>query len=292
MPGIPFVRRGWTTVRLMGGLGNQLFQYAAGRAVADRTRTRLRFDTSYFPVEPHRSYALGDFRIRAEAVEGEPKPPEFVLDRDAEDAYARERFGAAVVREDRREYDAAQLAAAGRDSFVAGYWQDERYFAPAERAVRRELRPRPTDFIEDQSRRIAAAPVSAAVHVRRGDFVSDPGTAREFGALEPAYYERAAAALLRERPGAEFFVFSDDPGWCAENLRLPAATSVFSGGAAFEDLALMAACDHAIIANSTFSWWGAWLGAAPGQLVIAPRRFFRSAQRERPELVPDRWMRV
>lgn len=287
------MRRGWTTVRLSSGLGNQLFQYAAGRAVAERTRTKLRFDISFFGTEPNRTYALGDFLIRARVVDGPSHATGAAVRRGLETAYARQRFQAEVVHERRNGYDAEVLAAPSPNSFLSGYWQSERYFADHAELIRRELRPRVGRRVSAQAAEIAASPCSIAVHVRRGDLVEDARMREIFGLTDPAYFGRAVARLLDSNPAARCFVFSDDPEWCRDELELPAPKHVVSGdNAPFEDLALMAACDHAVITASTFAWWGAWLGERPGTTVIAPRDAFTGTKPEPPDCFPERWLRV
>ncbi len=289
----PELRRGWTTVRLFSGLGNQLFQYAAGRAVAEQTGTKLRFDVSYFGLEPHRSYALGDFRIRAKLDLSEHKSAEFMADPAAEAAYAAERFGAEVLRQNGSDFDASILANAPARSFICGYWQSEGYFKSVEGLVRGEVRPRETPAIQAGRQTIGAAACSVAVHVRRGDLVDDPRMGARFGVLGADYYRRAARFLLERNTDAEFFVFSDDPDWCRAELDLPAPTRVISGeNAPFEDLALISACDHAVIANSSFSWWGAWLGEREGSLIVAPQDAFTGEKAEPAGYYPSRWIRV
>ncbi|MBJ7355515.1 MAG: alpha-1,2-fucosyltransferase [Thermoleophilaceae bacterium] len=286
-------RRGWTTVRVISGLGNQLFQYAAGRAVAERTNTRLRFDISYLDHEADRPYALGDFHIRAEVVGGEARDRAFMADHAAEDAYARERFGASVVREVNPTHETELLSAAPADSFLAGYWQNGEYFEQYARAIRRELRPRMTAAIRSGRRAIAESDESVALHVRRGDFASDAGSAARFGALEADYYGRAANLVLERRPRATFFIFSDDPEWCRAELRLPGPAQIVSGtNRPFEDLALIAACNDAIVSNSTFAWWGAWLGERPDSLIVAPKVPFNEPLLNQRSTYPDRWLRV
>lgn len=286
-------RRGWTTVRVMSGLGNQLFQYATGRAVAERTNTRLRFDLSYIGHEVDRPYALGDFHIRAEVVGGDPRDLAFISDYEAEDAYAFERFGATVVREKNPTHEVAKLLAAPPNSFLAGYWQTGNYFEQFSSQIKKELRPRMTDAIRAGNEQIAAVSQSIAVHVRRGDLASDPGSAARFGTLDVDYYRRAATLLLERRPQAEFFVFSDDPEWCRAKLDLPGPSQVLSGtNQPFEDLTLVSACDDAIVANSTFSWWGAWLGERPGSLIVAPAVPYRDPLLNERDSYPDRWLLV
>ena len=277
----------------MSGLGNQLFQYATGRAVAERTNTRLRFDASWFGIEPHRQYALGDFHIRAELVGGEAGWAELLADPAAGDEYARERFGAKVFSERDHSLHAELVGNPQPNLFLAGYWQVAAYFEDYSDLVRRELRPRLAGETERRRALLAGDADAVSVHVRRGDYVTDPDSARRFGALESSYYERAAAAISERIANPQFHVFSDDPEWCAEHLSLPGSAEIVSGGySAHEDLALMAACRHSIISNSTFAWWGGWLGERPDSVVVAPRRCFRDPALEWEGQMPGHWQLV
>jgi hypothetical protein len=277
----------------MSGLGNQLFQYAAGRRVADRTGTKLRFDVSFFSSEAHREYALGDYRIRAELVEGEHKTQAFIDAIEPEREYAEQRYGATFVRQGLGTPTDELLETAPSNSYLAGYWIGEKNFAPyVAAAVRRELRPRRTDAIEAGEALISAAPQSVAIHVRRGDMVSDPDTAERFGSMPARYYERAAKYIADRREDCEFFVFSDDPEWCEKSLDLPGPMRVMSGESEpFEDLALITRCDHVVVPNSTFSWWGAWLGETSDSLIVVPARIYRDESGSARGF-PERWIRV
>jgi hypothetical protein len=273
-------------------LENQLFEYSFARAVAERTRTKLRFDLSYFGLEPHRDYALGDFHIRADVVTGVSDARAQHEDPALEDRYARERFGASVLREDGPGFDPGVIERAGRANFLSGYWQSEGYFADVAPLIRIELRPRPTANIERGLEKTTSSRCAVAVHVRRGDLVADPDMTAIFGVTGPEYFQPAAEEMLRSHPAAEFFVFSDDPEWCAGELELPGPTTIISGdNAPFEDLALMASCDHAIISASSFAWWGAWLGETENSLIIAPAAAFTGTKDEPAGYFPDRWRR-
>lgn len=278
---------------MWSGLGNQLFQYAAGRAVAERTGTRLRLDASYFGIEPNRRFELDNFRIRAKVVRGPAKSAEFMADHTAEDAWIREHYGAEPLREPHYHYSGV-LEQAGPEAFLIGYWQSERNFAPVAGRLRRELRFKRLGRAARALRReIEATPDSVALHVRRGDYAEDPDTNRKFGTCPPEYYADAAAVIREQRRDPTFFVFSDDPGWCAENLELPGRSRVISGcTAAYEDLALIAACEDAITANSSFSWWGAWLGESEHSIVVSPRSWFQAAPRDTADLRPERWLLI
>jgi hypothetical protein len=133
------------------------------------------------------------------------------------------------------------------------------------------------------------------LHVRRGDYVTDPSANAFHGLCPLDYYHRGLDEAARDLTRPECFVFSDDPAWVRENLKLAApmtVVDVHGPGEAHVDLRLMAACHSHVIANSSLSWWGAWLGRRPGKRVVAPRQWFRSPDRDASDLVPDRWVRL
>lgn len=283
----------WTTVGIRGGLGNQLFQYAAGRAVAERTGTRLRLDACFCAADPLREFELDRFRIRAKVVHGPAESAEYIGHDSIEDAWVRGRYGAETVREPHYHYSDV-LEHAGPDTFISGYWHSEKHFSGHERTVRAELTPRrlarPARTIKRQIERTGK---SVAVHVRRGDKAADPALLDLFGVCPSEYYSRAAALICEHRANPHFFVFSDDPQWCADNLELPGKMEVVSGSTSGpEDLALISSCADAIIANSTFSWWGAWLGETSDSIVVAPRKWYDQHPNDTNDLLPDRWQLV
>ena len=175
-------------------------------------------------------------------------------------------------------------------------WQSERYFAALrpqlldELQPRRPLPPAVTNFV----RRVSDEP-SVALHVRRGDLVDDPYYAESVGTLGLSYYETALDRLKSRLPDARVYVFSDDPAWCARHLPKILPMEIVSGQATHspvEDFAAMRACRHFVVANSTFSWWTAWLGTHPDKQVISPARFFRQPRAWEVDLLPDAWEKV
>jgi glycosyl transferase family 11 len=287
-------------VRLQGGLGNQLFQYAAGLRLALRHRTALtldlrgladsgaetrrRFELDAFAIEARRAgrlprSAVGRWvsRARRRIAELRAAPPPLGLQPMVERGYA---------------FDPALLDAPD-DVYLRGYWQSEKYFTDVEPAVRAHLRivPPPAPEIEAWARRLSRVE-AVAVHVRRGDYVTNAMHQRFHGVLPADYYRAAVAEMIRRVPRAELFVFSDDAAWCESSLALPCPFTVMDGAArpGYEDLRLMSRCRHHVIANSTFSWWGAWLARAPGGIVMAPRRWFLDATMDTRDLTPASWI--
>ena len=298
---------------LLGGLGNQLFQYAAGRALALRLDAELVLDATAFSAGYcERPFALSRYAIKATvAWHGFAKPPRggrAALPKDAvppasgkgaagrgalaswRDALLRPHLR--VFRHQGFDYD-PRFAALTQPTYLAGYWQSYRYFEACADAIDRELRvPDPPEGANrDWLGRIRGAN-AVCVHVRRGDYL-EPRHQQVHGLCSRDYYEAAMRQIAQEIPGAEFFVFSDDPAWCRSNLQASQLRIVEANGAdrAEEDLRLMSACRHHVIANSSLSWWGAWLGRHPGQIVVAPDPWFTD-RTPTPDLIPPSWRRL
>jgi hypothetical protein len=180
------------------------------------------------------------------------------------------------------------------DSYLHGYWQSEKYFAHAADQLRADLTLTVPLDPANQSmvQRIEAADVAVSVHVRRGDYLGDGG----FAACPPEYYNAAVVRLVEElgRP-ITCFVFSNDPAWAKANLTLGSETVIVDINdetAGHFDMHLQSLCDHNIIANSTFSWWGAWLRETTEKRVIAPKNWFAPGKPSNPDICPARWIRL
>lgn len=286
-------------VRLTGGLGNQMFQYAAARRLALRTGAGLKLDTAAFATLPDREYALGDFPICAELASREE------IERLTKPALAARIAGRMLGRRARppashvREPDWSfhqEILELGDGVYLEGYWQSEHYFSDVADTIRRELTPFSSRADADRrwTERIEATD-AVSVHVRRGDYVTSKVARETLGSCGHDYYQRAAELASQRLTAPHAFLFSDDPDWVRGNLELPLPQTVVGTGeprTADRDLALMSRCRHHIIANSSFSWWGAWLGETDGSLVIAPRQWFARQSLSSQDLVPARWERL
>jgi hypothetical protein len=285
--------------QLLGGLGNQLFQYAVGRALAEKTNSDLHIDTSEFRTYTLRPYKLGHFNIRAHELGLDdrkslrlPYAGEPLLSRSI-----RKMLGSRlrVIRERSFEFDPLILQSSG-DSYLQGYWQSPKYFAEIEGQIRVELTIRSPMSTSNHAiaQRISEA-LSASVHVRRGDYASNPVTRDYHGLCDADYYRRAQERLVDLVGPVTFYVFSDDPAWVRENLRFICKAEIVDHNGPdrdYEDLRLMSLCRHHIIANSTFSWWGAWLSPHADKKVVAPKNWFKGAPQSADDLVPSDWLRL
>lgn len=286
--------------RLRGGLGNQLFQYAAGQAAALRYDQRHFLDLRFFEVNSHRDFGLRKFNISAGIASEEVLPPlkESELFRYAvwkyfgrNPTYVRDMdfVNASNVEPQRAKHKFH------RHAYMAGLWCSELFFSDFAAEIRQELSftgmlsERGSDIM-DQIRE----GTSVSLHIRRGDYVQSDAVMKRFGVCSGGYYDRALKHV-RSKLNGEFkiFVFSDDLSWARENLCAPEELVFVDAGsvrAPHEDLRLMAACDHHITANSTFSWWGAWLNADPDKTVVCPEEWYVSRKKTKFRIAPIDWV--
>ncbi len=275
--------------RLHGGLGNQMFQYAAGAALAARLDVPLALDP-----RPAAAKDQGDLRAIFDLPLAEPDhlPP----DRDARPlAYALWRkLGRTPVlrREDGLGYNTA-FETWGDGSYLHGYWQSDRYFTPIIDRLRGEFTMTPPmSPANAEMAACIAQGTTIALHVRRGDYVALGASA----VCDQAYYDAALATITKDLPDTpRVFVFSDDPGWARDNLSVPFEKTVVDlngRDTAHEDMRLMSLCTHNVIANSTFSWWSAWLNPNPTKRVAAPARWFGNDHQHNPDILPENWLKI
>jgi hypothetical protein len=302
------------TVSLIGGLGNQMFQYAAGKALAERHGVPLALDLSGFENYALRSFLL-DRLLVPEAI-ASPARAEPI--QKPEVNFARAKWKARIdrllakaglpkltpspheYREPHFHYDPA-FETLGPRTALFGYFQSERYFSSIAGSLRDWFSPREPlgSAALATLARIETSHLPVSVHVRRGDYLK-PGTIEYHGILGEPYY-RGALAHLEALTGqdTELFVFSDDAAVAERVLNfVPQSRLVHVRGAPerpWEDMVLMARCRHHIIANSSFSWWGAWLNRSSEKFVVAPRAWFASGQLSKSntdDLYPAGWMLI
>lgn len=298
-------------VRLIGGLGNQMFQYALGRTLAERQSTLLKLDLSAFEEYKLHRYGLHCFKVWQHLATAEELIAFGREDRLLRHAGLSLRVGWRLVRRfqksagdsrDKRLIEenglgfAPSVLEATGDLYLDGYWQSEKYFAEIRDILTREF-----GFVydQDEENRAVAGQIqgceAVAVHIRRGDYVSSTSSNSIHSLCPVSYYRRAIQEVLRRRPESRFFAFSDDPEWIRQNLAIDQSLTVVDHNDAsrnFEDLRLMSLCQHNIIANSSFSWWGAWLNRNPEKVVVAPKTWYRDPNLDTTDLIPESWIRL
>lgn len=287
------------TMKISGGLGNQLFQYATGRGIEAR-KQQVQYDISPLDSDPQRCYLLDRLGLRLPTV--------------------RHNYRGGIVYSDPDLRFRPDILAVQGDCILSGFWQCEKYFLAVQDQIRAEVF-RGMPLISDASQAVAEkirACQSVFLHIRRTDN-THPAHAAVHGLLDRSeYYRQAISQMHASLRNPHFFVFSDDPKWAHEHYDGPGYTVVdcnpTSGtpkgdgelvkgfiGRENEDLWLMSLCQHGIVANSTFSWWGAWLNpmekqTASPRVIIAPKQqgWFNATQTrlDSSDIIPSRWMRL
>ncbi len=312
-------------VRFLGGLGNQMFQYAAGRCLAERFHQELKLDLSAFNqmkgVTP-RHYELQIFRIHEKFV----TPPEItrytgetgltrLLLRGARRLVVKQKYTPLVdalyerfinmlmpfrkkryLREKSCEFNPKIYATPG-NCLMEGFWQSEKYFRDIEAIIRKEFTLKcPLEGINLHIAQNISQSPSVSIHVRRGDYVTLESARERHGDIcDLAYYQKAIKIIAGKISAPHFFVFSDDIPWVKANLEIPFPVSYVDhnqGGKSYEDMRLMSLCKHNIIANSSFSWWGAWLNQNKKKVVIAPNRWWNDPMSNSKDVIPESWIKI
>lgn len=290
-------------IRLKGGLGNQMFQYAFGRALALRRHEQLLLDASIFGNEPKidtpRHYALGAYKIQAQMADPLVTKPYKTR-------------GSIFMRKVKRrllrlnDFTYHPTLAHSKAHYLEGFWNNEKYFKDIADTIKHDfsLKNKLGPDAEKISTELIKAKVGAtkktvSIHVRRGDFISNPYASEQHNVLTMDYYPKALTYLTSKIPKESLmiYIFSDDISWVKENLILAGYdTEYVSYKVAhihdYEELYLMSLCDHNIIANSSFSWWGAWLNRNPEKIVIAPEKWIKNPYIDTKDVCPPQWIRI
>lgn len=295
--------------KITSGLGNQLFQYAISRSIARHAKTDLKLDISSFASSSFRTYGLKYFNISQE-IASRDKVGEFYSYSKNHAADLKSKIWrntinnifTAVARKriylTRRSLPFLMpalplLARFLEVIYIECYWQGEKYFKDIEDILRKELTlKKEFDNIPEDILRAVAGSNSVAIHIRRGDYTSYQPLA-----LCPIeYYYKAVKKIVALCKNPHFFVFSDDISWVKQNLKLPYPTTfIDSNTKDYEDLILMSKCKHNITANSTFSWWGAWLNTNPNKIIITPKRWItdkRANDKRMKDEIPESWIKM
>lgn len=288
-------------IQLLGGLGNQLFQYAAARRVAIERSLPLKVDISAFESYSLRSYKLDHFNITVDIA-----TPEEIRRFIRPDVVGKgkrwfirnllPRHLRPIYREQKQYHFEANIFNTPNNVYLQGYFQNERYFKSIESVIRREFKVKsplqgPNTVMADQIHNSNAI----SLHIRRGDYASNPETRTYHGLLPLSYYQTAVQQITEVVESPHFYVFSDDPQWARENLRIDhPMTLVDHNDSAhdYEDLRLMSLCKHHIIANSSFSWWGAWLCENPQKVVYAPSAWITTKEANSSSILPSSWIKI
>ena len=291
--------------KLTGGLGNQLFQYASSRALALYQNTELILDISSFyqeelpELEVPRAFEISHFRGIVEKT---------ITQKDYETNEQYKKFTSSVIekllprhkrkiyKEPHFHYD-KNFFQSRKDVLLKGVWQSEKYFSKYQSELREILQLKEDTIINVKSKgEELHKENSVSIHVRRGDYLRLPIILEWHGVLDVEHYNNAIELLQsKANKPLKLYYFSDDPQWVEENLCTIWPGEVISKNSqntGLEDFFLMSQCKHNIIANSSFSWWAAWLNNNPEKIVIAPKKWFGNAPNDTKDLIPESWIKI
>lgn len=285
-------------MHLKGGLGNQLFQYALGRHLSLIHNSPLLLDITSFDNDKLRNYSLDAFNICAHIAPINPKNTflkrlihkiQFIK------PFKYLRPPGTVIVENGFSFQ-PEIFNCSTNSYLDGYWQSHRYFDAIAPIIRSDLTLKYplSEYLAILESEIKSTN-SVSIHVRRGDYANNPAITTYHGLCSLDWYQQAFEKMQTIVTDAKYFVFSDDPDWVKANLKLNAPTVYISpsaDGKEAQDLYLMSQCQHHIIANSSFSWWAAWLNPNIEKNIIAPKVWFSGANHDTKDLIPNDWIRV
>ncbi len=287
-------------LQLSGGLGNQMFQYAFGRAISKRLGVELVLDLSDPTLQIHNGYELRrTFNIQARAATKSDIKTVLGLFRHNNVKRVIRKLGLSqffpmsYLIETHFNF-MPQTLKISDNTYLSGYWQSEKYFKEVIDIIFEDF----TFFLpmSEMNQSLSADIIdeketAISLHVRRGDFVNNLEFNKVHGNLSQEYYISAIKFMAEHVKSPRFYVFSDDMNWACNNLG-SSFPFIFvdhnRGKLSYEDMRLMSLCKHNIIANSSFSWWGAWLNSNPEKMVIAPKYWF-SNKTNTQDLIPQGW---
>lgn len=292
-------------VKIQGGLGNQMFQYAFGQSLSGD----VLYDLSWFEgdlisgKETSRALELEAFCCGlkvASAAEIRQAQGALIHRKSFLPSCLRKIFGGAkrdvyesVIFEDQACVFQSGFLEKRTNAYYEGYFNSERYFLPIEDKIRADFQLC-VPFVGANQEMLEQISSTNAVslHVRRGDYVN---ASKTYALCSLDYYQAAVEHILSNVENPHFFIFSDDLPWVVECLKLDCnftLVDINDYKTGFNDLVLMSHCQHHIIANSTFSWWAAWLNPSPSKIVIAPKVWFATGKKSDQDLIPDSWLRL
>lgn len=249
-------------VRIVGGLGNQMFQYSYAKALQQKGFEVLLDLSKFKTYKLHGGYQLDKFNIDLDSAN-----------------YFSTLLSKLQLKKNKKEksllFDENLLSLSGNE-YVKGYFQTERYFKNIKDILldQFKLKKNLSKSTINYSKEIKKHNTSCSIHIRRGDYISDKKANSVHGTCNLDYYQKAIELILLKFKKTHFFIFSDDISWTKENLKLENATYIQHKTIPHEDLLLMSLCHHNITANSSFSWWGAWLNKNAAKTVISPKQWF------------------
>lgn len=271
-------------VKLMGGLGNQMFQYAAGKSLSLRLKTSLKLDLAWY---------------QKQSLSTTPRKYELsIFDLPDNQANRLERWFIASLGTRFTDKNLSFQPAFNHLSgqiYLDGYWPSEKYFLTHAQLIRSLYKfPKHVSPQTNKYHQQILTTHAIAVHIRRGDYANSAKTRAFHGLLSLKYYHQAITLMQTRLPKPTFYFFSDDLPWVKKTFQpIPHVVWVDTKVAPdWEQLYLMTQCQHHIIANSTYSWWGAWLNPSESKIVVAPQRWFTNPSMKTKDITPAKWIKL
>ncbi len=300
-----FSKEKMIVVKLQGGLGNQMFQYAVSSILALKSKSNVKIEDSFFEnTEKSKGFTPRQFELSVF-----DNHYQFVTLKEIDCFTKLSKFNQLkkyyglnypmVFMEPSLKYDAAVLKLKA-PVYLEGYFQSYHYLEGFESFVK-DLFSFSTMNLDEKNKNILAEinnTETVSVHIRRGDYVNDKLTQQFHGNCAKEYYLEAIHRMEQKSKGLTYVFFSDDIAWVKEEFADLLVKKIFvdenNGSASWKDMFLMTHCSHNIIANSSFSWWGAWLNSFSEKTVIAPKKWFLNtdANEKTKDLIPESWIRI
>ena len=287
-------------VKLQGGLGNQMFQYAMAKQLAILNNTFLKIDRNHFANNNNaanitvRKYELAIFRLDvAEATIQDINY--FTKKSHLLGRIIKKISGAKIINETAYSFD-PNYNSYGANCYLNGYWQNEKYFRNISSVIKAEFEFKNT-LVDDNAKvcSLVNSSNSVSLHIRRGDYVDNASTNEFHGTCSMEYYRQAISLINTRVDNPHFFIFSDDVDWVKANFKLDILFTIVDindEDNCGNDLHLISLCKHNIMANSSFSWWGAWLNNNNNKVVIGPKKWFNDTTIDTSTLLPDNWFKI
>jgi hypothetical protein len=283
----------------MGGLGNQMFQYAAARSLAQHLGTNVKVDVSFLNADAKGIYTQRDYELNVFSA-----AIEIISEKELEcflkkyhskfRSFLHQKFSSLfpshILIENGYHFH-PEFFKLSRNTYLNGFWQSEKYFVSARNTIQNDFVIKP-NFLggTEKWENLITHSESVSLHVRRGDYVSNPTSYAYHGVCDANYYNKAVELVASKKKNLKLFIFSDDLKWCQENLHFELPHFFVETDSNIKDLYLMSTCKHNVTANSSFSWWAAWLNKFGDKIVIAPSRWFAQAELNSADRIPESWI--
>jgi len=287
-------------MHLMGGLGNQMFQYALGRKIVDdcpqNAVLKYHFEDSYKMAS--RKYSLHQFKLsipKASFADLYNIGPERNISRQIRLSLNLP-IEKKVIREKRIYGFDKSILSQQDDCYLIGFWQSYKYFESIRSVLLHDFTLRsPSTLFMNALAEIREAECSISIHIRRTDYLNK---ASGFTSLGLDYYTRSLSLIGKQVTTFQLFIFTDDVSWVLTNFvnkigignRVTIVSQPDISDA--EELTLMSCCHHQIIANSSFSWWAAWINTHPGKIILYPTQWVNDEAYNTDNLIPDGWIKI